>query len=55
MITFGLHTEEEIKPYELPQWDIDKAGNLVDRFPNPESDEGQGESEFEVNKVNDVS
>jgi len=28
VVTFGLHTNEEKKPYQLDQWDMDDDGNL---------------------------
>lgn len=31
VVNFGLHTGELEKSYELPEWDMDKENNLIDR------------------------
>lgn len=31
VVTFGLHTGEEKKTYNLPAWDMDDKQNLIDR------------------------
>lgn len=31
VITFGLHTDEPQKSYNLPEWDLDSNQNLIDR------------------------
>jgi hypothetical protein len=36
LVTFGLHTGEETKPYKLPEWDLDTNGNIFDRKPSYE-------------------
>jgi hypothetical protein len=36
LVTFGLHTGEETKPYKLPEWDLDTNGNIFDRKPSQE-------------------
>lgn len=44
MVTFGLHTDEPQKSYNLPEWDMDASNNLVDRKPKQEeTDEKEDE------------
>jgi hypothetical protein len=46
VVVFGLHTDETVKSYSLPEWDIDKNGVLVERFNQDKEDEnllGEGE------------
>jgi hypothetical protein len=39
IIVFGLHTEETEKSYQLPEWDLDKNGVIVERFNQDREDE----------------
>jgi len=51
VITFGLHTDEPQKSYNLPEWDLDASQNLIDR---PKAQEEKDAEEDEKASFEDM-
>jgi len=55
VVTFGLHTAEEKKPYLLDLWDMDDDGNLFKKPEEDEIDDNEFWSKMEAEEAQDKS